>query len=423
MVGILANKESIAKSIINEIKIAWLELPDWIKPGAEKWDQLEVKFENGSSIMAGATSEDSFRGESLSLLMCDEFAFVPENVAEDFFTSAFPTISQGGRMIIVSTPKGTAGKFYNIYNGAGKENPFKSIKITWNQHPDRDEKWRDVNAKILGKVKFACEHECSFAGSTNTLIEGNILSKIQTIEPVFIQEEGYVMWKRPAHGRVYAMGVDVAKGANSDFSVMNIYDVTDKNHYEQVALYMRNDISIFDFKAKILQVAKYWNQAFVIIETNGLGSVIAKDMYFEDEYEHMYYDFDKGEYGVNANRETKPLALSYFKEDLETGKMLIYSNEMLKQLNYFEEQKPGVFAARPGKSFHDDLVASGYWVSFAIRSRSFEDYAYYRSQTTSRVAASNNGGGNENDEDILNDFNKALRKPTDRDMLWRELAR
>lgn len=166
-IGILANKESIAKSIISEIKTAYLEIPDWLKPGIEKWDQLELKFDNGSIIMAGATSEDSFRGESLSVLFLDEFAFVPENVAEDFFTSAFPTISQGGRMIIVSTPKGAAGKFYDIYSKANLENPFKSMKITWKQHPDRDEKWKETNLKILGKVKFAQEHECA---GINTIV-------------------------------------------------------------------------------------------------------------------------------------------------------------------------------------------------------------------------------------------------------------
>jgi hypothetical protein len=172
---ILSNKEASAKSLMKDIKTAYLELPEWLKPGVEKWDQTVLGFDNGSTIMGGTTSEDSFRGESLSLLALDEFAHVPQEIAENFFTSVFPTVSTGGRMIVVSTPNGSVGKFYDLFVNAGKKNPFKAIKVAWNRHPDRNEKWREETLAMLGKVRFQQEHEGNFTGSSNTLIEGNTL--------------------------------------------------------------------------------------------------------------------------------------------------------------------------------------------------------------------------------------------------------
>jgi hypothetical protein len=164
-IGILSNKEKSSKSLMKDIKTAYLEMPDFIKPGAEKWDQTEIGFDNGSTIMGGTTAEDSFRGESLSLLALDEFAHVPQEIAENFFTSAFPTVSTGGRMIMVSTPNGSVGKFYETFVNAGKTvngvlNPFVSLKVSWNRNPDYNEAWKEKTYSIIGKIKFCQEFEC-----------------------------------------------------------------------------------------------------------------------------------------------------------------------------------------------------------------------------------------------------------------------
>jgi len=220
-------------------------------------------------------------------------------------------------------------------------------------------------------------HNCSFTGSSYTLIDGDILSNIKSIDPAYYTEEGYYMWKRPEPNRLYVIGVDVAKGANTDYHVCNIFDVT--NHHkggkiEQVAMFRRNDISVFEFKDKIIEFAKQWNEAVVIIENNHLGHTVVQNVYFEDGYENTFYDYDKGEYGINANVKTKPVALSYFKEDVESGKMIINSSDMITELGYYEEVRTGVFQARTGRNFHDDTVAAGYWVSYLLRSRYWEDY-------------------------------------------------
>jgi len=262
-------------------------------------------------------------------------------------------------------------------------------------------------------------HNCNFSGSSYTLIDGDILSKLTGTTPLSIVNDGYFIWKSPTMNRIYVFGCDVAKGANSDYSVVNIYDVTDfktTGVYEQVAIFRRNDVSIFEFKDKILELAKEWNNAFVIIENNNLGSVIVKDI-FEAEYEYLYFDADKQEYGINANVKTKPLALSFFKEDVEQNKLKINYGDMLKELNYFEEVKPGVFGARPGRNFHDDTVASSYWVSYALRSRSFEDYMYDASKRVTSLST----GDSAADEDILNSFNNVMRKMSDRDQFRNDL--
>lgn len=165
-IAILANKQKTAVSIVNDIKIAYENLPDWMKPGVEEYNNLTIKFENGTEVQAAATSPDALRGQSVSLLFLDEFAFVPENMAEDFWRSNYPTLSTGGAVIIVSTPNGAAGKFYEVYTGAEKgENDFCPFKVEWNEHPDRDEDWKERTIKEFGKVAFAQEYGCVFRDS------------------------------------------------------------------------------------------------------------------------------------------------------------------------------------------------------------------------------------------------------------------
>lgn len=381
--AILANKQSTAQSIVEDIKTAYEELPPFMKPGVKKYDSLTVIFDNGTTVFSRATSEDALRGESVSLLFLDEFAFVPENVADKFWASNFPTISTGGNIIIVSTPNGTAGLYYDLWKKSvnrEKDNRgvlWKSIRVRWDQHPDRDEDWKEEMLESIGKVKFSQEFDCSFTGSTYTLITGEVLEKLTPVDPAFYVEEGYYMWKRPEPKRLYLMGADVAKGANSDYNVLNIFDVTDfykTKKIEQVALFRRNDISPFDFKDKIIQLGKQWNEAMVIVESNDLGHAVVQNLYFDDGYENTWYDQEKGEYGIRATTKTKPLALSYFKEDIETFKMRIYSDDMIRELGYYEEIRTGIFGSRKGREFHDDTVASAYWVSYALRSLYFQDY-------------------------------------------------
>lgn len=343
---------------------------------------------------------------------CDEFAFVPETVAESFWVANYPTLSTGGNIVVVSTPNGTAGKFYQLWKDAtsvGKKSTWKTMKIPWDAHPERDEAWKETQIQAIGKVKFQQEYNVSFTGSSYTLIDGETLESLKPVDPPFYPEEGFYMWKKPAPNRLYLVSCDVAKGANTDFHVANVWDATDwhaKGCYEQVAMFRRNDISVFDFKDKIIEICKKYNNAVAIVENNHLGHTVVHNMYFEDGYDNTWYDYDKGEYGVNASVKTKPLALSYFKEDVEKKHMIINSADMITELSYFEEVKTGVFQARQGRSFHDDIVASGYWAAYALRSKYWEDHVQFMLSKNIQVVPLNDE--QQSDEEIMNGFVKAF---------------
>jgi len=411
-VAILANMQSTAVSLVGDIKKGYAMLPAWLKPGVTKYDQLELGFENDSRIFARATSKNAIRGESISLMFLDEFSFVPQEIAEEFWVSNFPTISTGGSVVVVSTPNGTAGKFYQLWNNATttQQKQWKAMKVKWDAHPDRDEKWKEDQLQSLGKIKFQQEHNCSFTGSTYTLIDGDKLASLKPMDANFYPEEGYYMWQKPVPQKIYMVTCDVAKGSNNDYHVANVWDVTQwhiNGRIEQVAMYRRNDVSIFDFKDKIKQIATQYNKAMAVIENNNLGAVVVQNLYFEDGYDNVWFDVDKGDYGVNANAKTKPLALSYFKEDVESGKMLIRAVEMLTELSYFEEVRTGIFQARPGRGFFDDTVVSGYWTSFALRSRFWEDHLHFILQNPNLNLLQNNES-EQNDEENMKNFMRMI---------------
>lgn len=255
-------------------------------------------------------------------------------------------------------------------------------------------------------------HNCSFTGSTATLIEGDTLLSLRenVMDAPYVYEDGlYEIWKRPEKNRIYAFGIDVSQGTRGDYSIVNIFDVTDyakTKTYEQVGLWRRNDVRLFDFAERVLQLAKEWNDPLIIIENNsGLGDTLVQQLHFEEGYEHLFYDYIKGDYGVNANKKTKPSALGFFKEDVEEGRMKIRSNTLLNELGIFEEvgRTPSgerKYAARKGNSFHDDVVTSSYWISYMLRDKWFLDAYEYRMELIGRDTNEETPDANR-DEDIL----------------------
>ena len=283
-VAILANKQRTAVSIIDDIKKAYELLPVFLKPGIKEYNNLNIVFDNGTKIFASATTEDCLRGETVSLLFCDEFSFLPQNVATKFWNSNFPTISQGGQVILVSTPNGAAGLFYEIYKEAeAGTSSFKPFKVNWWEFPGRDEKWKADMISAIGKVAFNAEYGCSFSGSTNTLIDGDTLTKMTPVEPPFNPTPFYAIWKKYVQGNVYGFGIDTAQGAGSDYSVINIFDITtylQDGKYEQVGLYRRNNLAILDFTKEVLELTKNWGNPVLIAENNetGLGNVLCQQL-------------------------------------------------------------------------------------------------------------------------------------------------
>ena len=383
-IAVLANKQKNAIEILDDIRRAYEGLPPFMKPGTTEYNNTKIEFENGSAIFGSATSENALRGFSAKILFCDEFAFVPKNIADKFWKSNFPIIGNTGQVILVSTPNGPSGLFYEIWQSANKNDggyPFAPFRVDWWEVPGRDEKFKQEMIASLGTVGWKSEFECSFEGSSKTLLNGETLERLakMTRNPIKQESQYFNIWANPQKGRVYIAGVDVSSGAGSDNSVVEIYDVTDyysKGFYELVALYKRNDINIFDFTSVLETIAKRYNNASVICENNGtgLGGIMLNELYMEKGYENVYYDYENQTLGVNANAQTKPMAVSNFKEDIEANVCRSYAQSLLTELRIYEEgSKPGKFAAKRGTGNMDDQVAASYWSSFLLRTKWWDD--------------------------------------------------
>lgn len=407
-IAILANKADTAKSILAEIKFAYEHLPIYLKQGAIEYNQFNIKFENGCIILAKATSPDALRGESVSLLFLDEFAFVPQNFAEDFWTSNYPTLSTGGAAIIVSTPNGTANLFYKLWKDSldGK-NSFNHIQVNWHEVPGRDEKWKEETIRDLGKIKFAQEFGCQFVGSSITLIDADFIVKhLRWKEPELKPDEHTKMWSQPKPGHKYLIAIDTGGGVGSDNSVMNIFDITyyPQHPVEQVAMWRRNDMTPPKFSEMLFDSAQYWNNAYVIGEINGLSNEVLTRL-MDMEYENIYYDYEDETYGLYADKASKPRAVMWFKEELEGGRMLINDSDTIDELGYFEEVKPGVYKARVGRNFHDDTVMTCIWATHFLKSTYFIDEReeWFKNKDVAEENVENNGL-TEEQEETLNAF-------------------
>ena len=121
-VAILANKQTTAREMLSRLKLAYEYLPTWLQQGILEWNKGSIQLENGSKILASSTSASAVRGGSYNMLFLDEFAFVPGNIAEEFFSSVFPTITSGvsTKVLLISTPNGL-NMFYKLWKGATKK--------------------------------------------------------------------------------------------------------------------------------------------------------------------------------------------------------------------------------------------------------------------------------------------------------------
>lgn len=377
LIAILANKADNAKKILEGIKFAYENLPEYMKPGVEEYNAFNVKFDNGSEIICRATSADALRGYSASLLMLDEFAFVQPNIADEFWAANYPILSTGGSAVVVSTPQGTANLFYRLWKDAiDGNNSFVPFKVTWEQHPDRDENWYKETIKNIGKIKFNQEHNCAFYGSAVTLIDGEfIINKLKWEEPIEQPDDWSKFWDAPKPGRKYAISVDVSQGVGSDYSVANVFDITEgPESVTQVCCYRRNDINVPDFTKIVYEMATYWNNAYLIIETNcNLGEELQRTLFEEYEYENLFFDYETNKMGVYATRGNKPKSCQYFKELLEEGHIFIKDSQLIEELGYFEEVRKDVFKAKNSQGCFDDTVITCVWLSYFLKSKYFLD--------------------------------------------------
>ena len=367
-VAILANKASTARDILGRLQLAYENLPKWLQQGVVSWNKGSVDLENGSRVVASSTSSSAVRGGSYNMIFLDEFAFVPTNVAEDFFSSVYPTISSGKstKVIIVSTPNGM-NLFYKLWVDAeNKRNSYNIIDVHWSQVPGRDEKWRTETIANTSEEQFRREFDCEFLGSANTLINPSKIKTMAFHNPIQ-SNAGLDMYEKPREGATYVVVADVARGTNNDYSAFICFDVSTVP-YKIVAKYRNNEIKPLLFPNVIHDVAKAYNQAYVLIEVNDIGEQVATALQFDLEYENLImasmrgragqivgggFSGGKAQLGVRTTKAVKKLGCSNLKQIIETDKLIITDYDLINEFSTFI-LKGQSFEAEEGHT--DDLA-------------------------------------------------------------------
>jgi len=368
--AILANNEKTSKDILSKIQMAYLNLPLWLQQGISDagWNKNSLSLENGIQIFAASTSSNSIRGKTISALFVDESAHIADYIWDEFYNSVLPTISSGkkSKIIMVSTPKGL-NHFYNIYKDAtmGKNN-YYPVKISWYERPDRDDKWKQDTLKDCGSMaRFLQEYDCRFLGSSNTLIEGDMLERIETQTATTLKYNGAMLiYEEPTPNDFYIMGVDSAKGGGNDYSVIQVLKINGERDVEQVAVYRNNLISPDDFAQVCIGVSDYYNNAYMMVENNDVGQVVADAIWYDYECDRIVNCDGKG-LGIRSTKKTKLAGNLLLKKYVENGYVQINDSRTLYELSRYEEVSPNVFHAA-GQNDNDDCVTSLIWALYYL---------------------------------------------------------
>jgi hypothetical protein len=366
-VAILANKAPTAREILNRVKIAYEALPLWIQQGVKVWNKGDIELENNCRIMATSTASSAIRGYSISLLYLDEFAFVPSNIADEFFTSVYPTISSGtqSKILISSTPNGM-NHFYRMWTEAVEgQSGFKHIEANWRQVPGRDQAWADDQRRILKDEKFLQEMECEFMGSAGTLLSSVALKSLAFVKPIHLSENGIKVYQAPIPEHNYVIIADTARGRGLDYSAFSVIDVT-SIPYKQVCTYKDNNISPIVYPSIIRRMGEYYNSAYVLIEINDNGQQVVDSLFDEYEYENILSTVEikgkiavtwgygnKSYRGVRTTKSVKRLGCSIMKNLIEAQQLIIQDFDTISELSTFISNGTSFEAA---EGSHDDLV-------------------------------------------------------------------
>ena len=365
-VAILANKAPTAREILNRIKIAYESLPLWLQQGVKTWNKGDIELENNCRVMATSTASSAIRGYSISLLYLDEFAFVPSNIADEFFTSVYPTISSGtnSKILISSTPNGM-NHYYRMWTEAVEGlNGFTHIEANWRQVPGRDQAWADDQRRILGEEKFLQEMECEFMGSAGTLLSAAALKSLAFVKPLHISENGIKLYEQPQQGHNYVIVADTSRGKGLDYSACVVIDCAIP--YKVVATYKDNNISPLVYPSIIKKLGDYYNQAYALVEINDNGQQVVDSLFEDYEYENILSTVDikgkialtwgygnKSNRGIRTTKSVKRLGCSIIKELIEQQKLMIEDFDIISELSTFIARGTS-FEAEEGS--HDDLV-------------------------------------------------------------------
>ncbi len=367
-IGILANKATTARELLARLATAYENLPKWMQQGILVWNKGNIELENGSKILAASTSASAVRGMSFNILFLDEFAFVPNHVADAFFASVYPTITSGKstKVIIVSTPHGM-NHFYRLWMDAEKKrNEYVPTDVHWSEVPGRDIVWKEQTIANTSEQQFKIEFECEFLGSVDTLIAPSKLKSL-VFEKSIQNNAGLDVYVRPEDKHDYAITVDVARGVGNDYSAFVVVDITTFPH-KVVAKYRDNTIKPMLFPSVIYEVARNYNQAFILCEVNDVGDQVASILQYDLEYQNLLmcsmrgragqivgqgFSGQKTQLGVKMSKTVKKVGSLNLKTMIEEDKLLFCDYDIISELTTFIS-KSNSFEAEEG--CNDDLA-------------------------------------------------------------------
>lgn len=376
-VVIVANKEATAIEIFKRVRLAYEELPNWLKPGVEEYGKTSMKLANGSEISISTTTGSAARGMAISLLFIDELAFIEPGLMEDFWKSVYPTISSAekAKILIASTPNGTGNLFHKLWVGAVKgDNGFGYDEIKWDEPPNRTEAFKKKTIENLGSYEsWLQEYECVFLQHGDGAIDHEYFDTlIRSAKPaVEMYEDGcYRIFEPATLDRIYVAGVDTAEGIGKDHSVITIVDMTDLTNIEQVAVYSSNRISPYDFTTKVYEILCQWGKPLALIERNGVGAQVADNLRNRYSYEKIVnwggqLANRKQQNGMISHSNTKGKAITNMRYWLNELKCVKLNDiETIKEFRDFTRYPNGSWAAKTG--CHDDKVMSTVWALMAL---------------------------------------------------------
>jgi len=367
-VGILANKLSTARDLLSRLQLAYEQLPLWIQQGIVVYNKGSMELENGSKILAASTSASAVRGMSFNIIFLDEFAFIPNHIAEQFFSSVYPTITSGTstKVIIISTPNGM-NHFYKLWVDAQKgRNGYAWTEVHWSKVPGRDAKWKETTIANTSERQFTQEFECEFLGSVDTLITASKL-RVLTYDDPITTNGSLDVYENPVSNHDYIICVDVSRGLAQDYSAFVVIDITHAP-WRLVAKYRDHDVRPMLFPNIIYNVATNYNNAYVLTEVNDIGEGVASMLFYDIEYENVLmcamrgrsgqvvgqgFSGNKTQMGVKMSKTVKAQGCSNLKTLIEDDKLLVKDYNIVSELTTFIQNKQS-FEADEG--YNDDLV-------------------------------------------------------------------
>lgn len=392
-VAILANKEDQAKEILERIKLAYEELPNWLKTGVSEFTKEVLKLVNGSKIFVSTTSESGIRGKSVNMLFVDEFAHIATQIAEPFFKSVMPTISsaKSAKIVLISTPKGADGKFYEIFRDAekaaatNKKSGWTAVKIHYSEVPGRDEEWKkeELSSINYDMDTWRQEYEIEFLESGTAALNQAVIErmKAECVPAEFSFDDGeYVIWKEPEPNRIISIGVDVAEGVGQDFTIANVIDITDVYNIEQVALFASNKMQPWIFAEKLNQIARSWGRPFLCIERNKEGGQVIDALMNVHNYDNLVHFSMKNDKrnvyqspGIFCHQNSKYTGIQNMKYFIENKQCVTLKDiNTVREFETFVRKVNRTWGAKKG--FNDDRVMALVWALVILEKDIAEKY-------------------------------------------------